>query len=42
VVDAKVGKGWVVLYGPQVLYRGQPHATFKLVFNALVRAGEKE
>ncbi|MBN9122381.1 MAG: peptidase [Planctomycetes bacterium] len=42
VVDAKVGKARVVLYGPQVLYRAQPHATFKLVFNAIVRAGEKE
>lgn len=39
VLDATVGKGRVVLYGPQVLYRAQPHATFKLVFNAIVRAG---
>ena len=42
VVDAKVGKGHVALYGPQVLFRAQPHATFKLVFNAIVRASEKE
>ncbi|HEY1190284.1 MAG TPA: M14 metallopeptidase family protein [Gemmata sp.] len=39
VIDAALGKGRVVLYGPQVLYRAQPHATFKLVFNAIVRAG---
>ena len=39
VVDAPVGKGRVVLYGPQVLFRAQPHGTFKLVFNALTRAG---
>jgi hypothetical protein len=32
----------VVLYGPQVLFRAQPHGSFKLVFNAIVRAGEKE
>jgi hypothetical protein len=38
VVDAKVGKGTVVLYGPQVLFRGQPHGSFRLVFNALARA----
>jgi hypothetical protein len=42
VIDATVGKGRVVLYGPQVLYRAQPHATFKLVFNAIARAGQKE
>ncbi len=42
VVDASVGKGRLVLYGPQVLFRAQPHGTFKLVFNAIVRAGEKE
>lgn len=39
VVEAKVGKGTVVLYGPQVLFRAQPHGTFKLVFSALTRAG---
>jgi hypothetical protein len=42
VVDAAVGKGRLVLYGPQVLFRAQPHGTFKLVFNAITRAGEKE
>ena len=41
VVDAKVGKGRLVLYGPQVLFRAQPHGTFKLFFNAIVRSGEK-
>ncbi|MDY3562859.1 M14 family metallopeptidase [Gemmata sp. JC673] len=39
VLDAAVGKGRVVVYGAQVLYRAQPHATFKLVFNAICRAG---
>ena len=42
VVDAAFGKGRLVLYGPQVLFRAQPHGTFKLVFNAITRAGEKE
>ena len=42
IVDAAVGKGHLVLYGPQVLFRAQPHGTFKLVFNAIVRAAEKE
>ncbi len=42
VVDAQVGKGRLVLYGPLVLFRAQPHGTFKLFFNGIVRAGEKE
>lgn len=41
IIDAKVGKGRLVLYGPLVLYRAQPHGTFKLFFNGIVRAGEK-
>jgi hypothetical protein len=35
VVEAPVGKGRVVLYGPEVLWRAQPHGTFKLFFNGL-------
>jgi hypothetical protein len=42
VVDAAVGKGRLVLFGPQVLFRAQPHGTFKLVFNGIVRAGMAE
>jgi hypothetical protein len=42
VVDASVSKGHLVLYGPQVLFRAQPHGTFKLVFNAIIRSAEKE
>jgi hypothetical protein len=41
VVDATVGKGRLVLYGPPVLYRAQPHGTFKLVFNGIMRAAQK-
>jgi hypothetical protein len=35
VVDAKVGEGHVTLMGPEVTFRGEPHATFKLLFNGL-------
>jgi hypothetical protein len=35
IVDAAVGQGRVVLFGPEVLFRAQPHGTFKLFFNAL-------
>ncbi len=30
-----VGEGALYLFGPEILYRGQPHGTFKLFFNAL-------
>jgi hypothetical protein len=32
---APVGEGMLHLLGPEVLFRAQPHGTFKLVFNAL-------
>jgi len=35
VAEASVGKGKVALLGPEVAFRAQPHATFKLLFNAL-------
>jgi len=34
-VEARVGKGRVLLYAPEILQRAQPHGTFKLLFNAL-------
>ena len=35
VAEATVGEGKVMLLGPEVTFRGQPHATFKLLFNGL-------
>ncbi len=35
VVDAPVGKGHLFLFGPDITYRSQPHASFKFLFNAL-------
>jgi hypothetical protein len=35
VTEASVGEGKVVLLGPEVAFRAQPHATFKLLFNGL-------
>jgi len=40
VAEAQVGRGRLVLYGPEVLFRAQPHGTFKLVFNGLFRSVE--
>ena len=34
-VEADVGEGKLYLFGPEVLYRGQPHRTFQLVFNGI-------
>jgi hypothetical protein len=35
ILTAPVGKGRLVLFGPEVLWRGQPHGTFKLFFNGI-------
>jgi hypothetical protein len=37
VVDVPLGKGRVVLLGLRAQHRGQSHATFKLLFNAIYR-----
>jgi len=34
-VEARVGKGRVYLFGPEILHRAQPHGTFKFLFNAI-------
>jgi hypothetical protein len=33
--EARVGRGRAFMFGPEVLFRAQPHATFKLVFNGM-------
>jgi hypothetical protein len=38
IIDARLGAGRLALFGPQVLFRGQPHGTFKLVFNGIVQS----
>ena len=35
IVTAPLGKGQVVLYGPQVHFRGQTHGAFKFLFNGI-------
>jgi hypothetical protein len=35
VVDSSVGTGKVLLMGPEVTFRGQAHATFKMLFNGV-------
>jgi hypothetical protein len=31
----KVGNGRVLLFGPEILQRAQPHGTFKFLFNGI-------
>jgi hypothetical protein len=38
VIDARIGKGRLALFGPQVLFRGQSHGTFKFVFNGIAQS----
>jgi hypothetical protein len=35
VVDAPLGKGRMLLFGPEITYRAQPHGTFKFLFNGI-------
>jgi hypothetical protein len=35
IIEAPIGKGHIVLYGNEVLWRAQPHGTFKLFFNGI-------
>ena len=37
IAEARVGKGRLVLCGPEITFRAQPHGTFKFLFNALTR-----
>jgi hypothetical protein len=39
VVEATIGEGKLFLMGPDVTYRGQPHGTFKLLFNGIYYGG---
>jgi len=34
-VEARVGKGKVFLFGPEITFRAQPHGTFKFLFNSI-------
>jgi hypothetical protein len=36
MAEAKVGRGTLYLFGPEIMFRAQPHGTFKFFFNALL------
>jgi len=35
IAEAEVGQGRLYLCGPEILFRGQPHGTFKFLFNGI-------
>jgi hypothetical protein len=35
IIEAPVGKGRIVLFGPEIAWRAQPHGTFKFLFNGI-------
>jgi hypothetical protein len=39
VAEAKVGKGKLFLFGPEITFRAQPHGTFKFLFNGIYYGG---
>jgi hypothetical protein len=42
MAEAKVGNGNLFMFGPEITNRGQPHGTFKLLFNGIFLAGATE
>ena len=42
IVVAPLGKGTMVLYGPEVYFRSQPHGTFPLLFNGIYYSQEQQ
>ena len=40
-VEADVGEGKLYIFGPEVLFRGQPYGTFKFVFNGICLANAR-
>jgi hypothetical protein len=36
IVEARVGQGSLYMFGPEILFRSQPHGTFRFFFNALL------
>jgi hypothetical protein len=39
VIEADVGQGKLFLFGPEITRRGQPHGTFKFLFNGIYYGG---
>lgn len=42
ILEADVGNGKLFLFGPEIGFRGQPHGTFKFLFNGIYYGTAKE
>ena len=42
ILEGDVGKGKLFLFGPEIGFRGQPHGTFKFLFNGIYYGTAKE
>ena len=42
VIEGNVGNGKLFLFGPEIAFRGQPHGTFKFLFNGIYYGTAKE
>lgn len=41
IAEAKIGKGELYLFGPEITFRAQPHGTFRFLFNGIYAGAEK-
>jgi hypothetical protein len=41
IAEARVGKGTLVLFGPEITFRSQPHGTFRFLFNGIYLPRER-
>lgn len=42
MAQAEVGRGTLLLFGPQVTFRGQPHGNYPLLFNGILLSHSRE
>ncbi len=38
--EARVGRGTLYLFGPEITFRAQPHGTFRFLFNGILKGAE--
>ena len=36
IIEARMGQGSLYMFGPEILFRAQPHGTFRFFFNTLL------
>ena len=42
VVSADIGDGHLYMFGPEIVFRAQPHGTFKFLFNGIALSSAVE